>query len=216
EPHRHPHHRRRLQRWRHLSDGGGANGLRAGNPGLSHSRRPRVRRPARLSGSLPGGDRPPRPSTVPRGPHPHRPEALGGDRSRNPGQFLPGNRPGLAGGKPAGRAGDPGEDRVGRGAAAGGIRGPLRVVSLPRHPHPASGGPALGHLDEEVSVSFAALALSLWGLELRLAHPERWPYLAGACVALALAVWELARQKRARTRLAGTEELRRRIVTGLS
>lgn len=65
-------------------------------------------------------------------------------------------------------------------------------------------------------MSFAALALSLWGLELRLAHPERWPYLAGACVALALAVWELARQKRARTRLAGTEELRRRIVTGLS
>jgi len=65
-------------------------------------------------------------------------------------------------------------------------------------------------------VSFAALDLSVWGFDLRLAHPERWPYLVAALAAAALAAWEVARQRRARRNLAGTEELRRRVVERFS
>lgn len=65
-------------------------------------------------------------------------------------------------------------------------------------------------------MTFAALTLSLGDLELRLAHPERWPWLALALVAVVFVAWELGMRRRALARLSGSEELRRLVVPHLA
>jgi Ca-activated chloride channel family protein len=65
-------------------------------------------------------------------------------------------------------------------------------------------------------MTFAALTLSLWDLELRLAHPERWPWLALALLAAALVAWETGMRRRALRRLTRSEELRRLAVPHLA
>ena len=53
------------------------------------------------------------------------------------------------------------------------------------------------------------LAFSLLGIEFRLAHPERWPWLVASLLAVALLAYGAFRRKRTMAALAATPELRK-------